>query len=476
MYNHENQYRCTIIRGKSQKEIDDLLPAYATTIVDICPCDKITFEKEFNTHFAKYLPNDKRVKKTLDNHRTEIAGKLFGMYYATSQNNDAFIYPSERTLKFLDDNDQPAFFKDVCFKMQFPNGMSKPSNATEVVNNGISIRQYSYLLKLLLLAKYSNISLTKNDIGYYILNNLDVLQRKSNPAEVLEQIDKDKQNKIERKVHTEGKASSYDMQHINEQINYLELANLIFVDNDKNVSLNPHEIATINIFAEHWNDTPMFNPNVFDLSSSVGRKEFAQSWDEYFSKLSLESNQFGTSITSFNVYDTTQPTQTPKKKSGISTVEIGDEGEEYVFEFEKERVSKFSARLVNKVIALGKQKGLGYDIQSVIAEPGDEAEFVKYIEVKSTKRVTAPDLNDSLWLDTLNITRNEYVAAHQHKDYYSIYRLYFTRAGVIIFTLDNIHQKLNNGVITAIPTMYRIDFNRQAIDKIINSDREIINV
>ena len=50
-----------------------------------------------------------------------------------------------------------------------------------------------------------------------------------------------------------------------------------------------------------------------------------------------------------------------------------------------------------------------YDIQTVVAETGDEAEFVKYIEVKSTKRVTVPDITDSLWIDTLNITRNEYI-------------------------------------------------------------------
>ena len=38
MYNHSNQYRCTIIRGKSQSEIDNMLPAYANVLDDICPC------------------------------------------------------------------------------------------------------------------------------------------------------------------------------------------------------------------------------------------------------------------------------------------------------------------------------------------------------------------------------------------------------------------------------------------------------
>ena len=35
MYDHTKQYRCTIIRGKSQKEMDDMLPAYAKVIDEI---------------------------------------------------------------------------------------------------------------------------------------------------------------------------------------------------------------------------------------------------------------------------------------------------------------------------------------------------------------------------------------------------------------------------------------------------------
>lgn len=121
MYNHDNQYRCTIIRGKAQKEIDDLLPAYAKVIDEICPCDITDFQRLFDTSFGRYLPGG-TAQKTLDNHRTEISGKLFGMYYLA---NDGRIYASERTLKFLADSDTPAFFKDICYKAQFPNGTQK---------------------------------------------------------------------------------------------------------------------------------------------------------------------------------------------------------------------------------------------------------------------------------------------------------------------------------------------------------------
>lgn len=467
MYNHEHQYRCTIIRGKNKKDIDDLLPAYALIISDICPCEKEIFEDQFNKRLKKYLPLDKQTDKTINNHRTEIAGKLFGMYYAIYQEDSVMVYSSERTLKFLEDNDQPAFFKDVCYKMQFPNGMSKPNTVRKLMNDQISIRQYCYLLKVLALAKYSNISLTKNDIGYYILNNLDVLQRKAAPAEVIEQIVKDKKNGIERKVHIESNNLSFDVQHINEQINYLELANLVIV-NDKEVSVNPNEMETIELFADEYNSEPLFNCYSYNFDTIEGRKEFLQDWNKYFATLSTISDRFATSARALTI--TPDIASADKKKSTTDNkVELGDEGEEFIFEYEKKRVASFNARLVNKVIALGKQKGLGYDIQSVVAEPGEKSEYVKYIEVKTTKRVTAPDIDSTTWFDTLNITRNEYIAAQQHGDYYSIYRVYFTRDGVTVYVMNNLRKKYEDGKIEITPLTYRVDFSSLSVDTVLDT-------
>ena len=467
MYNHEHQYRCIIIRGKNKKDIDDLLPAYALIISDICPCKKEIFEEQFNERLKKYLPLDKQTNKTLNNHRTEIAGKLFGMYYTVYQENSVMVYSSERTLKFLEDNDQPAFFKDVCYKMQFPNGMSKTNTVRELMNKQISVRQYCYLLKVLLLAKYANITLTKNDIGYYILNNLDVLQRKAAPAEVIEQIVKDKKNGIERKVHIESNNLSFDVQHINEQINYLELANLVIV-NDKEVSINPNEMETIELFADEYNSEPLFNCYSYNFDTIEGRKEFLQDWNKYFATLSAISDKFATSARALTI--TPDITSADKKKSTTDNkVELGDEGEEFIFEYEKKRVASFNARLVNKVIALGKQKGLGYDIQSVVAEPGEKSEYVKYIEVKSTKRVTAPDIDSTTWFDTLNITRNEYIAAQQHGDYYAIYRVYFTRDGVTVYVMNNLRKKYEDGKIEITPLTYRVDFSSLSVDTVLDT-------
>lgn len=471
MYNHENQYRCHIIRGKSQKEMDDLLPAYALVIDEICPCEHKAFEQLFNRAFEKYLPETSRVKKTLDNHRTEISGKLFGMYYFAE---DGMVYESERTQKYLADNDQPAFFKDLCYKMQFPNGTQKSNTVIERVNDQIKIRPNAFIIKFLQIAEDARVEVTKRDIGYYILNSLDVLQGIANPYEVLEQIVKDKKAGVERDIFVPDKASSYTHQHINEQLNYLELSNIIRIDSDKKVTLNSFEKEAIAVFADSYDKELEFDVYKYDLESLEGRKEFQYAWDLYYSKVSVCADKFDTSAEALVAQPDVTSEETGKSGTGtaipVSTVEIGDEGEAIVYEYEKDRVSKYDPRLVNKVLALGKTKGLGYDIQSVIAEPGNMDEFVKYIEVKSTKRLTCPDITDDLWIDTLNLTRNEWVAAQQHKEFYSIFRVYFTRDGVFMFKLNNIAEQLQDKKMTAVPTTYRVNFGNSSVNEYVALD------
>ena len=475
MYDHTRQYRCTIIRGKSQKEMDDLLPVYALVVSTVCPCPVDDFEVRFNNEFIKYRQDTDATKKTLDNHRTEIAGKLFGMYYKSF---DGMVYESERTKKYLVDSDQPAFFKDVCYKMQFPNGMQNISTLKERIENRINIRPNAFVLKLLLIARRARTDITIDEIGYYVLNSLDVLQGKATPDEVLREIRKAHLKRIERKIVVEGKASSYTFQHIREQINYLEVANLVRIDDERRLCLNMRELETINLFADCWNKSPAFNVYSYDLSTVDKRKEFELDWDKYYSQLSEVAGRFETKASALIREDAAdyapqsdqqQPVQPhPGQGDGRENLtELGDEGEEIVFLYEKARVKAYNPRLANKVIPLGKQRGLGYDIQSVIAEPGEMEEYVKYIEVKSTKRVTPPDSSDFSWTDTVNITRNEWVAAMQHKEFYSIYRLYFSRAGVTAFVLNNIWQKHQDGKLVPVPLTYKVDFKKDAVDSVI---------
>jgi len=459
MYDHTKPYRCTIIRGKSQREIDDMLPAYANIIDTVCPCKTADFPQRFNEELKKYLKND--TDKTLSNHRTEIAGKLFGMFYE----KDGLIYVSDKTKRFLTDNDQPAFFKDFCYKMQFPNGMSKIQTTQEHISHNIKARPYAFVLKVMLMADEARLALNKKDIGYYILNSLDVLQGKATPDEVIAQIVKDKTASIQREVHTPGKASSYDLQHINEQLNYLELANLVVTDHTGNICLNKRENKAIKFIADCYNGTLMFDIYAQDLSTLAGRKKFEIQWGIEYSLVGEKSDIFHTSstalgvVTEFEGEPLAQDTVEEQEK-----IEIGEEGEKYVFNYEKKRVKAYNKHLVGKVVYLGKIKGLGYDVQSIIALNGaSNAELAKYIEVKTTKRVTAPDLNDTTWEDIVQITKNEWDSACQHKELYSIYRVYFCRDSVVIYVIDDIYNQKEVGKIQVIPTNFRVYFSSGSI-------------
>jgi hypothetical protein len=461
MFNPNIQYRCTIIRGKAQKELDNLLPAYANIIAEICPCTKEDFDKNFNDELSNiiYQANfellDENNQKTIRNHITEIAGKLFGLYYF----NQNFIYESDSNKKLLEDNDQPAFFKNLCLNFQFPNGTQKIQTIVERIEDNIKFKPFHFLLSLISLAKKSNVNLTKDEIAYYVLNAKQVLQGNISIDEVLIVILKDRKNNTSKKLEV----SSFNTQHIREQLNLLALANLIFIEGDL-VVLNQAETNAINLFISELNEPLKFDIYKYDLSIDEEKKTMYSEWSEYFGKIAVKDYELiSTSI------EALQRIEVPKvviPKKGIDHTILGDEGEEYVFALEKNRVSETHPRLTNKVLLLGNQRGLGYDISSVEAnENVEEPEFARFIEVKSTKRITEPDLQDTTWIDTINLTRKEWIAAKQYRTAYNIYRVYFTPNSTIVRKINDPFDKNENGIITVLPTLYRMDFGSKSIDK-----------
>jgi hypothetical protein len=454
-YNPERQYRASIIRGRAKKDMDNLLPVYATILEKVCPCKKEEFPNLFNRQLEKVLVISD--EKTLHNHRTEIAGKLFGMYF---EDKAGVIHSSKRSQKLLQDRDQPAFFKDICYKFQFPSGAKKIQNVLEDVEQGLHIRQCAYIVELLRLAQTDRVYLSTDEIGYYVLNSLDVLQGKVTPIEVLRTIVNRRGKGIIKKVYVEGKASSYSNQHIRETLNYLELTNLIKITNCKTIILNTKEGKAIDFLASSWNRPLDFDVTAFDLDTIEGRHEMYREWSEYYSKLSAPTSEvFETTLTALTQEEIEIPEGASLPKGSEEAVILGDEGEVYIYRLERARVEAFNSRLKSKVLLLGRTKGLGFDIQSVRAVPGPKAEHAIYIEVKSTKRVTVPS---GKLIDSVILTRNEWVAAEQHGGSYKIYRVYFTSERTKVFVIDDPVQKNEQGVLNAAPLNYQVDFTDKA--------------
>ncbi|MCH5334455.1 MAG: DUF3883 domain-containing protein [Alistipes sp.] len=465
-YNPDNQYRCTIIRGKSQNEMEDLLPMYANMVHRFCPCSKSEFDERGNRFLSKVLfgteqydslPDSNR--KTVRNHLTEIAGTLLALY-RTGQ--DGYVYETELCSFLLSTNDFPAYFRNLCLNFQFPNGTKKVNHVLQDISNGINIKPYCYVVSLLYYAQLQvqKLLLTKQEVGYYVLNNLDVLQGKVDISVVYAQIIYDRQhNVIKDKL-----SGSHDWQHIKEQFNLLELANIVCTDKNY-IWLNKDETAAIQVFIKSCN-TNQFDVYSYDLSSIDDRSQFYADWEQYYGRLNSELAALPTTFNSEeNIVIADRQSQLAQRGSvGASTIDIGDRGETLVYNLERERVGNYKPRLVNKVLLLGKTKGLGYDISSIEADENPaKPEFARYIEVKATTRITEPSF-DEFWTDSLNLTQKEWVAAEQYRDYYNIYRVYFTKAKTLIVRIKNPYDLATKDMIEVYPTTYQMNFNDKVLE------------
>lgn len=465
-YNPDNQYRCTIIRGKSQTEMEDLLPYYAQTVHNNCPCSKNDFDERCNKQLSKYIFGNDNYEdlpsanqKTIRNHITEIMGKLLGLYYTTLDN---IVYESESCKFLLSTNDFPAFFKNICVNFQFPNFAEKIQTLTERISKRIKIRPLCYVVAFLNYARSQkeNKAITKQEIGYYILNNLDVLRGEVSVNEVYSRIMSDRKNN----VHKPKLSGSHDWQHIKEQFNLLTLSNI--VDEDSNfIWLNEKENNAINFFVKK-NDEVLFDLYKYNLDSEEGKKLARAEWNYHYGMLNQEINNLDTKFDNADEPSIGEKPLTKERGAvGLTTVEIGDKGEAFVYKMECDRIRSYKERLVNKVILLGKTKGLGYDIKSIEAnENPSKPEFDRYIEVKSTVRISEPSF-DNQWTDSINLTSKEWIAAEQHREYYNIYRVYFTKSKTIVVKINNPFQKAENGEIEVYPTVYQMDFSSKSIKK-----------
>lgn len=468
-YTPEHQYRCTIIRGKSQQDIEDMLPKYAEIVHSNCPCTKVEFVDRARRNLSMLLFGTSSFdklsfsnQKTVNNHLTEIAGSLLCLYYISRDEETGIdIVYETASCKFIHEHqDNPTFFKNLCLNFQFPNGAKWEKYIEEDISNKINIKPYCYVVALLYCAQTSTqkVLLTKQEIGYYVLNNLDVLQGEIEPSVVYERIITDRKNKVRRNKLS----GSREWQHIKEQFNWLELSNIIESDSTY-VWLNSSEQATIKLFIEQLHNIG-FDAYSYPLKSSDDWKLYLRNWRRYYGGFREDLLNVRTSFATKR--EIAASSEMHQQGSVIkNSIELGDEGEALVYRIEQERVRQYKERLVNKVLLLGKQKGLGYDISSIEAgENKEKPEFARYIEVKSTQRVTEPSFSKE-WVDSVNLTSKEWVAAEQYGEYYNIYRVYFTKKKTIVVRIKNPYYLNQNNKIEVFPTVFQMNFDSSVIEK-----------
>jgi hypothetical protein len=423
-----------------------MLPRYADIINSICPASSAEFAQRFDKALISWQPNIS--EKTAQNHRTEIVGKLFGMFI----HSQGKVYASARTLRLISDHDQPAFFKDFCFKLQFPDGMTSIKTTVDRIANKIKLRPCVYIIQFLALAVESRVTINSDDIGFYILNSLDVLKGNVHPKEVLRRVILDKNQGRIMRIVCEDRASSYTTQHVREILSYMCLANLIRIA-DGAITLNQLEVTSLGCFLSEPANHLQFDVYRYDLASGEQKNLFAEEWSFFNGQNSFD----GKDSDLFRTPPAALISDAPLVNSDISKIssnDLGSEGERLVYMWERDRVKALNPLLARRVQLLSKSQGIGYDIQSIYAE-GPNPNHAFFIEVKSTKRVTQPqgDISDSMML-----TRNEWHAAEQYRENYFIYRIYFTSSGQYCWKIQNPYELHQKGKISVEPENFRIGF------------------
>jgi len=451
-FNPENQRRTTIIRGRHQGSLDFFIPKYVEIINDICPCNIETFKTDFNLR----LINSSHIHltgKAASNHRTEIAGQLLGLWLFDDDNN---VILSDKGRLYLSNNDNPELFKDICYKFQFPNGIDKPRTIRQNIEDGIKIKQFSFILKLLQLAYENDIYITKEEVFYYVLNALDTLRGTVPPSEVLEKI-------IERRSSGENfrvGTGSYNKQHLTEQLRLLVFANLITYNGDTLV-LNQNEIDAINFISAGWNTELMFDIYTM-VSNGDDMSTIYKNWSEYYCNIIPRTQSiFRTRLSALHIDSESRAENTGQPSGELSTTEIGNNGEEYVYNLERKRINRFNALMVNRVRNVSNQRGIGYDIISIRADGTEESENFIYIEVKSTIQVS--EITDA-WNDSITLTETEWTKLNQHPNDYYIIRVYFTRRGPYVFEINKIKEKISERSIVPRYKHVQLDFTNTVLE------------
>ena len=215
-----NQRRTVIIRGRGQTEMDTLLPIFANLVERNTPLAPIDFDSAMIKSISAIFPN--QTNKTYRNYLTEIIGQLFSMFYL--ENNQVELAPL--SLKLLEDGDQPAFFKVIVSRLQFPNPSAKKHKFDAEVSDGLGVKPLVLVLELLRVAHEHKDRVSFDELAFYVLNSFEALTGKHTGSTLYADIQRSRLSK----VIIPPFVGSAARQHIKESLNLLALANLIRTD------------------------------------------------------------------------------------------------------------------------------------------------------------------------------------------------------------------------------------------------------
>lgn len=100
----------------------------------------------------------------------------------------------------------------------------------------------------------------------------------------------------------------------------------------------------IKVFEELWNQPLGFDMYSYDIKNVSERKRLEEEWAVYYGKLSEKVDLLDTPVEALMRQEKETVGERDESKKSNKT-ELGDAGEQYVYEYEKRRVGEFNPRL-----------------------------------------------------------------------------------------------------------------------------------
>ena len=464
-YKTPDQYRLDLHfpRSRFNTDLEDTLLLLASKMVQLGNLPKDEFRTEINGYLHN-LNGQKLKIKTIDNHRTEMTS-LFGL---VKHYQDEIII-GNRTILLVETQDVPRFFKSVCNRFQYPNGINKIQFIEDYVRAGIRLKPAQYLIKLLRAGNQKTgkiFAVTAKEVAHLIFNDTRVT------------VDQEKaETRIDLFLELRRNGILCDgtgdvIRYARDFLNFMVAANLL-VEFNKKYFLNNQEKAALDFIA---NDETFFDEfNLAKQGDVIERQEIKdvlEDWDDFYADADFEQEEaLKTTLSAFSqntveITDENNNTETvttgyelptgvletieEQETEGPTTKQIGDEGEAIVYNLEKQRVASERPDLLGLVRIVSNDTSLGFDIQSVL-----DSGVKKYIEVKTTKRSFEPDFKTTSFF---GISSNAWETAKQFGDRYFIARVIIAREKISVFVIQNPYQKFEEEKIRLLPLEYRLTY------------------
>lgn len=417
----EYYFRIHHIRSRFKDQVEDVLLYLADAISGLGKQKKDEFRDKLYDLIRKFPGNSHKVKKTINNWRTEITS-LFGFVEFDGE----MAFPGRRAIELSNTQDLVEFFKYFLFTFQYPGGFLKANAIQEQINAGVHFKPVKYILRVLKAANEiegRNIGITKAETCHCILNDLRCARDNEDPIIVWNRIKRHRENNTE--YDQEGDVVRY----AGDIIDYMVIANLLRSYNNQEFYLNSVEEENIQKFIASSEWFSCYDKMIAQRQADIDEiKSCQDKWFHYVNR-DMDSTDFKTDIIAI-LSDNNEEYTTLKRDAleetiksiepdqvSISPKEIGDLGEAIIHSHEcKKLLIGGRGDLVHLVKRMPTNLAVGYDIQSIELD-----EKKRYIEVKTT--ISSKPLS----FNKVHLTTNEWTTAESCKSIYFIYRLSVNR-------------------------------------------------